>query len=150
MKASADTNILVYASGENDPHRQLIATKVIEAMFAIGGVLTVQSLAELHRVLTRKFRRPSGVVERELAHWSTIFEIAPTSLRCLSTAASLVTHHNLQIFDAIIIAASSEAGCRVLFSEDMQHGAVFNGVTIVNPFAEQQHPLLLAVMKSRI
>jgi predicted nucleic acid-binding protein len=36
--------------------------------------------------------------------------------------------------DALIVAAALEAGCDTLFSEDMQHGRKFGGLTIVNPF----------------
>jgi predicted nucleic acid-binding protein len=147
MKAAADTNILVYASGENDSVRQQIATTLLAAMYASHGVLPAQTLAELHRVLTRKFRRSPQDAAHLLNRWSFGFEIAPTTDSCLANAASLSSRHGLQIFDAIIIAASAEAGCRVLFSEDMQHEAVFNGVTIINPFADEKHPMLLAVLK---
>jgi predicted nucleic acid-binding protein len=147
MRAAADTNILVYASGENDPLRQRIATDLLAAMYASSGVLPAQALAELHRVLTRKFRRSAQDAQDALSRWSYGFEIAPTTAACLADAAVLSATHALQIFDAIIISASAEAGCRVLFSEDMQHEAVFNGVTIINPFADERHPMLLAALK---
>jgi predicted nucleic acid-binding protein len=147
MKASADTNILVYASGENDLERQRIAVELVQALYVSQAVLSAQALAELHRVLTRKFKRSAETVERRLKEWRDFFTIAPTTAECLAEAAALSTRHQLQIFDAIIIAAAAQAGCRVLFSEDMQHEAVFNGVTIINPFADERHPMLLAALK---
>ena len=44
--------------------------------------------------------------------------------------------HRLSFYDALIIAAALEAGCDTLFTEDMQHGRKFGGLTIVNPFLE--------------
>jgi predicted nucleic acid-binding protein len=31
-----------------------------------------------------------------------------------------------------------EAGCAVLWSEDMQHGALFDGVRVENPFTSER------------
>lgn len=52
----------------------------------------------------------------------------------MRTASELVRLHHLQTFDAIIIAASEEAGASVLLSEDMQDGRVVAGLRILNPF----------------
>jgi predicted nucleic acid-binding protein len=41
-----------------------------------------------------------------------------------------------QLFDAIIVAASLQAGCDILYSEDMHHGLIVNSsLTILNPFS---------------
>jgi predicted nucleic acid-binding protein len=42
-----------------------------------------------------------------------------------------------QIYDASIIAAAMEAGCDVLYSEDMQDGKKIRGLTIRNPFGKR-------------
>ena len=42
--------------------------------------------------------------------------------------------HGLRIYDSLIIAAALEAGCDTLYSEDMQHGQVIEGIRIENPF----------------
>ena len=49
---------------------------------------------------------------------------------------SLAREHGLSFYDALIVAAAIEAGCDTLFTEDMQHGRKFAGLTIVNPFSE--------------
>jgi predicted nucleic acid-binding protein len=58
-------------------------------------------------------------------------------------ATDLAADHQLTIWDATILAAAAEAGCRLLLSEDMQGGFTWRGVTIVNPFAAIPHALLL-------
>jgi predicted nucleic acid-binding protein len=147
MRAAVDTNILVYAVGEADEARYLRSIEILDALSLVDGVIPAQTLAECHRVLTRKCKRTAVDAEHQIRLWSDAFEIAPTTATCLLAAAALSSRHRLQIFDAIILNAAAEAGCRVLFSEDMQHEAVFNGVTIINPFADERHPLLLAALK---
>lgn len=147
MKFAFDTNILVYATGLNDAVRHSRSVALLGALSDGGGVIAAQALAEYHRVLTVKYRQDAEEVLTRILRFRRVYEIPPTTSDCIVEAAALANRHNLQIFDAIIIAASAEAGCRVLFSEDMRHEAVFNGLTIVNPFAEPKHPMLAAALK---
>ena len=52
-------------------------------------------------------------------------------------AARLAAAHHLPIYDATIIAAAIEAGCDMLWSEDLQDGRCFGGLTVRNPFAAE-------------
>lgn len=61
-------------------------------------------------------------------------------------AAELASIHQLSIWDAVILSAASDSGCRVLLSEDMQHGFTWSGTTVVNPFHHDRHPLLVAAL----
>ena len=63
-------------------------------------------------------------------------------------ATDLVTDHQLNIWDAVILSAAAEAGCRFLLSEDLQDGFTWNGVTVSNPFADSPHPLLRALLSN--
>ncbi|MGL5117212.1 MAG: PIN domain-containing protein [Beijerinckiaceae bacterium] len=147
MKAAFDTNILVYAAGANDAVRQLLSQSLLHAALQLGGIIPTQVLAEYFRVMTRKYRWTSRETAEQIERYRLAYDIAPTTSDDLGEALDLSTGHQIQIFDAIIIAASARAGCRVLFSEDMQHDAVFNGVTIINPFLDAKHPMLRAVLK---
>ncbi len=46
--------------------------------------------------------------------------------------------HNVNIYDALIIAAAIDANCDILFSEDMQDGRHFGRLQIVNPFKHRR------------
>ena len=61
-------------------------------------------------------------------------------------AADLATDHRLGTWDAVILSAASQAGCRLLLSEDLQEGFTWAGVTVVNPFSSPQHVLLSALL----
>lgn len=64
------------------------------------------------------------------------------------SAFALAADHNLQVWDALILSTAASAGCRVLLSEGMQHGFVWRGCTIVNPFIEPMHPLLADALRT--
>jgi hypothetical protein len=57
-------------------------------------------------------------------------------------AADLAADHQLGIWDSVILATASQAGCRLLLSEDMQDGFTWGGVTVVNPFSETTSAML--------
>ena len=61
-------------------------------------------------------------------------------------AADLATDHQLGIWDAVILSAASQSGCRLLLSEDLQEGFTWAGLTVVNPFASPRHALLHALL----
>jgi predicted nucleic acid-binding protein len=42
----------------------------------------------------------------------------------------------LSHWDSLIIAAALEGHCEVLYSEDLQHGQIIEGLEIINPFRE--------------
>ena len=46
-----------------------------------------------------------------------------------------IRRYRYGLYDALIIAAASDAGCTRLYSEDLQNGQQMDGVTIQNPFA---------------
>jgi predicted nucleic acid-binding protein len=62
-------------------------------------------------------------------------------------AADLATDHHFSIWDAVILSAASQSGCRLLLSEDLERGFTWAGVTVVNPFASPQHALLQALLE---
>lgn len=132
MKPFLDTNILVYAVS-NDPRRES-AVKLI----ADGGVISVQVLNEFSNVLHKKLRRPWPEIETAVSDMRVAIGPAIPLTEALHAAAlPLARDENLSFYDALIVAAALEARCPILFSEDMQHGRRFGGVSIVNPFAGQ-------------
>ena len=110
------------------------------------AVLPVQVLGELFNVLTRKAGRSRSDARDSILAWRDAFPLVETSPDIMLAAADLATDHRLGIWDAVVFAASSKAGCRMLLSEDLQEGFTWGGVTVVNPFASPVHPLLGALL----
>ncbi|HVT96563.1 MAG TPA: PIN domain-containing protein [Acidobacteriaceae bacterium] len=145
MKAALDTNILAYAEGINDAAKRKTAWSLIERL-PQDGVIPVQALGELFQVLVRKAGRTPAEARRAVYRWSDAFNLVETSTTILLAAADLATRQ-FNFWDAVIFSAAAEANCRVLLSEDMQHDFSERGVTVVNPFAHPEHPLLEALLQ---
>ena len=131
MSAFFDTNILVYAQqtgGKADRARTLIAG---------GGKLSVQVLNEFTAVSRRKQRRDWHEIAEAISDVLTVTD-PPLALTLeLHVAARVFAEdHRLSFYDALIVASAIEAGCDILYSEDMQHGRSIGGLAIVNPFLE--------------
>ncbi len=149
MRVAIDTNILVYAEGfagsEADRHKPALARRALAAVSAGAITIPVQCLGELFRVLVSKKRLDSADARHRVLQYRDIGHTAPTSEIALVRATDLVVDHQLQFWDAVILAASSEQGCRMLLSEDYQDGFTWGGVTVVNPFAPQPNPLFTSI-----
>lgn len=129
MTAFFDTNILVYAVG--DDHRRDRAERLIED----GGIVSTQVLNEFINVARKKMRWdwPSVMAGLERIE-ALVLEVLPLTYNAQQLGVQIARRQQLQIFDACIIASASLANCKVVFSEDLNHGQVIEGVRIVNPF----------------
>lgn len=140
-----DTNILAYIEGIDDSGRQAAARSVLRKLPGDAIVIPTQALGELFNVLVRRGR--SMVQTRAaVAAWHDGYITAPTTQAAMIAALDLACDHRLHIWDSVMISVAAEAGCRLLLSEDMQNGFTWRGVTVVNPFAASQHPLLAALL----
>jgi len=125
-----DTNILVYAFASNDPR----STRA-ESLIAQGGVIGVQVLNEFTNVTRRKLRWQWSQIEASLAVVEELFgPVAPLTTAIHAKGVELARDRGLSVYDALIVAAAQDAGCQLLFSEDLQHGQKFGTLTVENPF----------------
>ena len=98
-------------------------------------VMPIQVAAELHNLLVRKGGLSRYAAAQLVQDYMIGATIIPSDLDVLEAALDAANRHQLQTYDAIILAAAAEAGCSVLYSEDMEHGFIWNGVMVVNPFS---------------
>ena len=73
--------------------------------------------------------------------WADVFRVRDSSWAALQAAMDLHADHQLQIWDALILAVAAEHRCRILLSEDLQHAFTWRGVTliVIGARAKQQH-----------
>lgn len=134
-----DTNILVYAVDRSDPDKQRTADRLLLDGLRTGrGVISSQVIQEFLSVAQRKFARPMTVAECRdyLQHVLLPLCLHFPSVRFYDRALSVQQETGYAFYDALIITAAMEVGCRTLFSEDLQHGRRIDRLTIVNPFLE--------------
>jgi len=133
-----DTNILVYANDSAHPAKQEKARQLVSRLIASGqGCISSQVLAEFWVTVTRKL---SPTVPEELArHQIVLFDaffIQSIDQGVFLDALKIQQQYSLSFWDSQILAAALRARCTTLYSEDMQSGATYNGVRVVNPFKD--------------
>ena len=127
---AVDTNILIYAFAANNPR-----SAQAEALLGDGSVIDVQVLNEFTSVTRRKLGWQWEQIEAALAVVEELLGPArPLTAIIHAQAVVLARDHELSFYDALIVAAALDAGCRTLCSEDLQHGRKFGTLTIENPF----------------
>ena len=146
MRVALDTNVLAYAEGVDGAARKSAALAMLERLPADGVLVPAQVIGELFHVLVRKARRSPAQARAAILSWRDAFPLIASSSSVLVTAADLAADHGLSIWDSIILAAASDAECRLLLSEDMQHGFTWGGVTVVNPFLPVLSPPLARLL----
>jgi predicted nucleic acid-binding protein len=128
-----DTNILIYAFASND-----LRSARAESLIAEGGVIGVQVLNEFTNVTRRKLRWQWDQIEASLAVIEELFgPVAPLTTAIHRRGVVLARERGISVYDALIVAAAQDAGCQLLFSEDLQHGQKFGALTVENPFRSE-------------
>lgn len=130
MTCFLDTNVVVYAFTDS-PKREA-ALRLIGA----GGVISVQVLNEFANVSRKKLGRNWDEIERATTLLQQQFSVQPLLASTHSRALALMRNSLLAFYDALIVSAAMEAGCGVLFSEDLQNGQRFDGLEVRNPFID--------------
>jgi len=130
-----DTNILLYSISQN-PAESLKRDRAIALLADDSGALSIQVLQEFYVQATRTSR--PDAVSHELAAglieaWSR-FRIQDMTLPILRTALRIRKAHGFSFWDSAIVAAALALGCDRVYTEDLTHEQMVDGLAIVNPF----------------
>jgi predicted nucleic acid-binding protein len=131
MSASfVDTNVVVYLA-----QRDLEKGERAEALILSSPYISVQVINEFAQVARRKMRWDWPEIIEFIAYLTSLTRVQPLSVEISDLGLRLAQRCQLHIYDAMIIAAALEAGCDILYSEDMQPGLrIQDRLTIVDPF----------------
>ena len=133
VRSFFDTNVLVYADDKSSPAKQRRAIElVVEHRRARTGVLSLQVLQEYFVTVTRKLHLDAAVARRKVELLAEFDVVAPGVPDVLA-AIDLHRLHGTNFWDALIVRSAQQAGCKVLFTEDLQAREI-DGLQIVNPF----------------
>ena len=130
-----DTNILLYSISQN-PAESLKRDRAIALLADDSGALSIQVLQEFYVQATRTSR--ADAVSHELAAglieaWSR-FRIQDMTLPVLKMALRIRKTHGFSFWDSAIVAAALALGCDRVYTEDLTHGQMVDGLAIVDPF----------------
>ena len=131
VNAFFDTSVLLYLLSSD-----AAKSDRVETLLADRGTISVQVLNEFAAVAIRKLKMPLPEVREVLDTIRAVCEVEPVTIETHDRALAIVERYGFSLYDSLLIAAALIADCRVLYSEDLQHGQLIDRqLRVVNPFS---------------
>lgn len=134
-----DTNVLIYAvsnAAADQAKRDLALQLLARDDIAVSG----QILAEFYVVATSNkvnlTHDEAVLLLRSLAE----IPVCPITRELVLEAIDSKQRFGISYWDAAVLAAAKQMGCATVYSEDLNAGQDYDGVTVVNPFATAASP----------
>jgi predicted nucleic acid-binding protein len=128
-----DTSVLIYLLSEDEEKADRV-----EELLAKNGVISVQVLNEFTSVSRRKLRLSSLECREILGTVRAVCETQPLTVESHDLGIEISDRYGFCVYDSMIVASASLAGCETLYSEDLQHRQVIDGnLTVINPFKSE-------------
>ena len=132
-----DTNILVYTFDEENPEKRSRARSLVaDALAGSRGVISYHVAQEFLNSALRRFAKPLSPADAE-RYLTVVLEplcAVFASVELLHQAIDISGRWKYSFYDSLVIASALQAGCSVLYSEDLQHGQKIGDLRILNPF----------------
>ena len=130
-----DTNVFLY-SVDDEPASAAKRELARNLLLSERWGWSAQVAAEFYVNATspkRTFRLPSAGAAALVETW---FAYPTQSISADLVRAAIDIHRRFQLsyWDAAILAAAKQLGCRTVYSEDLNHGQDYDGVRVINPF----------------
>ena len=134
MPCFFDTNVLIYAVDERERAKYEVAEALVERYLVNGGgVISVQVLREFYSVSRRLSNPLSDEQAQSMVEYFSTFNTLREDASMVLSAVRRSREFALSFWDALIVEAALKAGADRLFTEDLQHGQVIDGLRIENP-----------------
>lgn len=86
-------------------------------------------------MLRRKFKQPWESIESVITNASNNIEVHVNNQDTINDSLKIAKQYGFSFYDSLIISAALVCGCKILYSEDLQHDQTINNeVKIINPF----------------
>jgi len=132
-KIFIDTNVLVYALDKAEPEKQEKARELLRNTESDRlGVISTQVLQEFYVVATRKLKVKPELTKKILSSLSK-FEVVVINQPIIEKAIDISISNKISFWDALIVSSALVARCRIIWTEDLNHGQSINNIIIENP-----------------
>ena len=137
-RAFIDTNILVYAieTVGADADKPAVARSLLDELEAC---LSTQVLGEFYSATTNR-KRESPLTHEEASAWIQLwkrFEVQSVTSSHVDLALEIAGIQHVNYYDALILATARLAGCKIVYSEDLNPDQDYGGVRVQNPFVRE-------------
>ncbi len=131
-KIFLDTNVLIYAYSETETKKK---AKVLSLLEDEPVCLSTQVVNEFVWVMNKKFNVAMDSLQQIVKNLFDLYHVALINNATISKAINMSSQLKFSYWDSLIVASSLEAGCDILYTEDLQHEQIIeNRVTVKNPF----------------
>ena len=127
-----DSNILLYTRDSAEPEKKAIAARLMRSL-GPDAVISTQVLQEFYSVGTRKLKLAPFAAREAVLTFSDM-EVVTIRPRHVLLGMDYSISHQLNFWDALIVAAAESAGCVRIYTEDFNDGQEIRGIRIENPF----------------
>jgi predicted nucleic acid-binding protein len=132
-KVFLDSNIIIYAYSNSERAKQGVVRRIIQENYT---VISTQVLQEICNILGKKFMLDYDSVKETLRECiSSNNEVYTNKPQTVFGACDIAKQHHFSFYDSLIISSALESHCNILYSEDLHHNQLVNGVLrVINPF----------------
>lgn len=136
MRDFLDSNIMLYSisSRPEDAKKREIAENILDAPDWVVSVQVLQGFSFQAMRRSRPDPLDPAQVEGLVRNWLN-FDVQDMTGEIVLSALRLTARYKFSYWDSAIIAAALAKGCNRLLTEDLTHGQIVEGLTILNPFA---------------
>jgi predicted nucleic acid-binding protein len=129
-----DTNILIYRSFGTDEQKEILQNLLLQHAGKVH--ISTQVLNEfINATIKKQLFETELQMDAVLDYFINNFKISEVATSTILKANHIRRRYRLSYYDSVIVSAAVEQNCKVLYSEDMQHGLVLeNTLTVINPF----------------
>ena len=129
-----DTNLFVYAKLEIPDEAKHAKAKFFLSNLTGHIIISTQVLNELYSVFA-KHNISDQIIQETITSILDEIILETITLKTIHIAWAVRNKYHYSYYDSLIIASALEAGCKVLYSEDLQHNQTIDGkLKIVDPF----------------
>jgi predicted nucleic acid-binding protein len=132
-----DTNVILYAFDQASPRKARISRQLItDGVEGKQSIISYQVVQEFVNVALKAFRIVLVRADLESFLLTAMFPMAAISpsSHLVMQALQVQAAHRIAWYDSLIVAAALQGNCRILYTEDMQHGQRFGDLVVHDPF----------------
>lgn len=131
-----DSIVLVYAHDISAGEKRERALELVQALWeSRRGCISIQVLQEFYVAITQKVPEPvSRATAERIIQDLSLWRVHSPNARDVLGAIDLQHRYQISFWDAMIVQSAVQAGCEVLWTEDLSVGQLYGGVIVENPF----------------
>lgn len=135
-KEFVDTNILVYCYDISSGQKRLKAKDLFLNLWeSNSGCLSIQVMQEFFVTVTQKVPEPISYEKAvQIIEDLSLWHYHSPEVKDILEAINIQQRNRISFWDAMIINSAQACGCNVIWSEDLGHNQVIEGIRVLNPF----------------